>query len=679
MNERMVRQTSGDARSVQTRLGGPDRAGPENLQTLRARCDLKELTSMALDPQKLDEIIRSGDVAACVAFFRGASEAERKKVAKVAVNHLRELTTRTSMPARLLGSLARTQIGPASAILTQVDGLGPAAFQVIRVAVLASAPLSKWRSLGLEGMPPELVDAILTDRRPPWLVEAIDLLMGLRPPFNTDYWPIVRRMIRDGLCQAPTSTTYLETMIATLPATSCERKEDLKTLLLEDPGLLDHEIWRIFESEPRPGSIQLLSYYNSGDLLRHSWEHALVELARDGTIPRARLLDATLDGLERDFHDQRARWFAALHERLDPTTSEQAGFVGRYLALLGSRNPSTVNFALAVAKHLDTAEQLDPAVLIASITPALRARTIRTVNLALELLDLATRRAATSPARSQAALVAVEALVHEAPGVQRTVLELIERHGDPGDLTLRELLVDRIEAVAPSLRESLHSWLGKASGPMLTNAANPADVDALIARAIALEPRWAKLAGVPTALDCLQTGGDVPALDFDGTEIPRLDPARAIAPIVDLDELIDVFATVIEGQGSPDDFERVLDGVSRLCDQRPDDFTRRTAPLARRSQNLIELWKRQAIYANVPARISSGLVVSWVSGEILEWLEGERNILGLFARRVRSISRRMVARQAAPLFERTDPRGRMDRSASARRASPAPLPRSVCR
>ena len=135
-------------------------------------------------------------------------------------------------------------------------------------------------------MPPALVDAILTDRRPPWLVEAVDLLLGLRAPFNTDYWPIVRRMIRDGLCQAPTSTAYLETMIATLPAASCERKEDLKTLLLEDPGLLDHEIWRIFDSEPRPGSIQLLSYYNSSDLLRHSWEHALVELARDGIIPR---------------------------------------------------------------------------------------------------------------------------------------------------------------------------------------------------------------------------------------------------------------------------------------------------------------------------------------------------------------------------------------------------------
>ena len=94
----------------------------------------------------------------------------------------------------------------------------------------------------------------------------------------------------------------------------------------------------------------------------------------------------------------------------------------------------------------------------------------------------------------------------------------------------------------------------------------------------------------------------------------------------------------------------MLDGVSRLCDQRPDDFTRRTAPLVSRAQNLIELWKRNAIYPNAPARISSGLAVSWVSGVVQEWLEGERNILGLFARRVRSISRCAVARQAAPLL-----------------------------
>lgn len=108
---------------------------------------------MALDPQKLDEIIRSGDVVACVAFFRGASEAERKKVAKVAVSHLRELTTHidAGQAAGLTcPNPSRAGVGDPA----QHVNLGPSGFQVIQVAVLASAPLSKWRSLGLEGMPP---------------------------------------------------------------------------------------------------------------------------------------------------------------------------------------------------------------------------------------------------------------------------------------------------------------------------------------------------------------------------------------------------------------------------------------------------------------------------------------------------------------------------------------------
>ena len=78
----------------------------------------------------------------------------------------------------------------------------------------------------------------------------------------------------------------------------------------------------------------------------------------------------------------------------------------------------------------------------------------------------------------------------------------------------------------------------------------PRRIDRLIARAAALEPRWAA-AGVPAALDALQNGVDIPALVFDGTEIPRLDPTRRLVPITDLDELIDLFARVIEDQAPP--------------------------------------------------------------------------------------------------------------------------------
>ena len=206
-----------------------------------------------------------------------------------------------------------------------------------------------------------------------------------------------------------------------------------------------------------------------------------------------------------------------------------------------------------------------------------------------------------------------------------------------------------------------------------------ADIEDLIARAAAIEPRWARLAGVPAALDALRNGGDVPSLVFDGTEIPRLDPARKLLPITGLDELIDLFARVIEDRAPPDDFERVLDGVSRLCDQRPDDFAARLAPLTARARYLF--WTEQYFYQSSIAKAFCGLALSWstcglalgcehpLRGErnmhsIINpndgslaanrvhhhWREGEMSIHGLIGRRVRSISRRAAAQQAAPLL-----------------------------
>jgi Family of unknown function (DUF6493) len=519
---------------------------------------------MPLDPEKLNAIIETGDIAACLDYFRGAGEAERKKVAKVATSHLRSLKTRTSTLARSLSFLAETQVPPSLSVLTHSHGISGSAFQVVQVAVLASAPMSRWKSLRLEGMPPDVVDKILRDRRPPWLGEIIDLLLGLRAPFNYSYWPIARRMIRDGLCPAPTSTTYLEGMLAALISESWERKKDLKALLLEDPGLLEDEIWRIFECEPRPGSIQLLSSYDQGEHGRYSWAQALVELAREGKVPRARLLAATLAGLERDFHDQRARWFVALHEKLEPTAPERADLASRYAALLGSRNPSTVSFALKNLKQFEKAGQLDPDTLIANIAPALQARTKGTVKLALKLLDSAAARLDKPRSGAQAALVAAEALVHESAEIQGKALDLIERHRDPADGALVELLVDRAHALAPSQRVRLEKLLGSTRGPSSASADPSTDIDALGIRAAALDPRLSQLAGVPAALDALRSGGDLTALDFDGTEIPRLDPARVLKPVTDLDDLIDLCAGVIEGQASPEEFERVLDGVSRL-------------------------------------------------------------------------------------------------------------------
>ncbi len=161
----------------------------------------------------------------------------------------------------------------------------------------------------------------------------------------------------------------------------------LKAILLDDPGLLEHEIWRIFETEPGPRAIQLITAGMQGVRPEATWEVALTELANEGRISRDRLLDACLDGLSRDLHDQRARWFAALHDQLEPAPEEMAARDARYLDFLGSRNPSTVAFALKVFKDLMKLGRVDPGVLVDRLAPALNSRTKGTVKQALPVVS----------------------------------------------------------------------------------------------------------------------------------------------------------------------------------------------------------------------------------------------------------------------------------------------------
>ncbi len=122
----------------------------------------------------------------------------------------------------------------------------------------------------------------------------------------------------------PAAPRYIDRMLHALPGEAWSSKVALKDALLGDPGLLEHEIWRIFVNEPAPGSVQLFTATMQGVQPETTWDVALTELAKDGRISRERLLDAVLDGLSRDLHEMRARWFAYLHDRLDPTPAERA-------------------------------------------------------------------------------------------------------------------------------------------------------------------------------------------------------------------------------------------------------------------------------------------------------------------------------------------------------------------
>ncbi len=186
-----------------------------------------------------------------------------------------------------------------------------------------------------------------------------------------DHWRLVRRLVRERLCDRPRSSRYIHGMIAALH-TFGGRSQVLQELR-DDPGLLDDEIWDIFETEPERGMLSLLSAEKT-PAPAATWEGALAALAGEGRLSRSRLLDASLSGLERDFHEQRARWFALMHETLLPTVDEQTERVDRYLGLAASRNPSTVSFALKTLTALEKAGRLEAGSVVASVGPVLLAR-----------------------------------------------------------------------------------------------------------------------------------------------------------------------------------------------------------------------------------------------------------------------------------------------------------------
>jgi len=592
---------------------------------------------------ELEALIDGGSIEACFAALEGMTEADRTKLGSAAVARLRALGK---------------GITPRLAVVMDMDldpqiramiPMGPpqiACYRAARAAVLATASFSQWKSVRAHGLPSnELALRILHDRRPPWLGELVELVCEADDQFSPR-WPLIRGLVREGLCSPPRSGRYIDRMLNTLLSEAWSSEGGLKAILLDDPGLLEHEIWRIFETEPGPRAVQLITAGMQGVRPEATWEVALTELANEGRISRDRLLDACLDGLSRDLHDQRARWFAALHDRLEPAPEEMAARDARYLDFLGSRNPSTVAFALKVFKDLMKLGRVDPGVLVDRLAPALNSRTKGTVKQALTLLDLASRRGGDAALKTRTVAVATEALVHESADIQEATLDLIERHGDPHDRHLRDLLAARIDGLAASLRGRLEAWLGVRVESKQEPLEN--DLAGLTRRAAALDPRLAAQAGVPEALAAVRgERSDFPALNFDGTEIPRLDPEGRLEPIDDLDTLIDLCSRLIENPQPAADIDRCVDAISRLCDQRPPDFEKRTAPLAARVRQ--RLGDRGLIPAH--AIHTFGVIVSsWLTRDDPYALGRQEPARDFMSAWIRSLARRVARGQAAPLL-----------------------------
>jgi hypothetical protein len=425
-------------------------------------------------------------------------------------------------------------------------------------------------------------------------------------------WKRVRQLVRDGAIPRPECDEYYLGMLNYFI--------DCQALVRDDPDLLEHEIWRLFEIE----GTQQLSLADHDKYTRRTWAGIFLGQAAADPAKRARLLDASLAALERDFPAFRAGWFSRFHEALTPTVDERAERVFSYLRLLRSPIPVTVSLAVAALGEIQKAGRLDGAGLLSHVSPALQARAAGTAKAALRLVDGVVR--SDLAMASRASLVAVDALVHPASEVQAAALAILERTAQAPDPEFATALERRRDDVAASSRARFETLAGRFSARPAHQAVEP------------VEPAVEPVARSQDPIDPFAT----------------LQPIR---PIETLPELVEAVAHVLEIAGPPDELERVLDGIARLSAARPPDFDRLVRPICRRADQIQarrSIWSNQKWGSYSATEVSvnlATLVTAWVDGVEPEVKSDWPATLGRFVvGRIAEVAHWAVTRTGEPML-----------------------------
>lgn len=393
-----------------------------------------------------------------------------------------------------------------------------------RIALLATGTLSEIAPYSFQAIPRDIpVEVVIGALRPDWTDRWVTHLIEESPYFIHRLSPLWS----SGLCARPDNEAFILGYYV-------HHRDN--TRLRGDTGFLTRDVWRFFEVEGG-GEFSLAAHdkYSSADA---QWSGILLQFCAEGLLDRDRLLDASLDALERDFGQFRAGWYSRFHAALSPDPDEAAARADRYGALLASTVPPTVSFALKALKALEKERRIDAKALLGYLPPALQAPQKSAVTGALQLLASAARREPSL--RLDAARLAAGALVSEASDVQSRALDLVEKLGATDDGEVQETLAAHVGAVAPSLETRLQAMT---------------------------ERRDARPSSQPAA-----TIAETAAKRID----PITDPGRGLA----------AFLEVLEDPRDPFAVERAMDAVSR-CGAAACAHPDLLSPLAKRAQQIL--------------------------------------------------------------------------------------------
>lgn len=589
-------------------------------------------------------------------------EAQRKKLAKVAVALLKDAKKSQTQDWRRTAQSVSTS-APGRFIEHAAEAQPMAELAALGLCSWTEAKRVSPRPWTQGKVKPGHMEAVLRARRPEWLDKWVEVqLEG-----NWCDWPMIHRFVRCGFCRKPANDAYIRWMVVGIQGWGAYGEgESLVDLLRKDPELLQDEVWRIFEVDIENG---LAEDNWTGRPEDRSWRGTLLTLAGTGELSRSRLLESSLRALQRLAKPGVTKWFCDLLNKLAPTEQERCALQPHYLDLLPNSVPVVVGFALDALKIIAQAGNLDTQRFIDSVGPVFDLRPKSHPITALQVLK---RAAKQSPEQAgKITLAATRGLVHPSPEVQKACVDLIDSLANSSNPDLAAALEPMLDSAAPSLRARLQAILERVRPPSANDSqrspplgqtpqpADDSDLAARTAEAESIPAPWRILAGIDRCLESIRNGTPLVSLQCDPMAVPRLDPETRLTPIATLDELIEQLSAAVEELDSADQLERLLDGLSRLADQRPDDFAARTAPILKRINDLVDgnRWIGGVDDPQVRLRL---LIRAWIQRQFLAAprLHADphtqdvqrKSVNGFLSLRMMALSQRLAKAIAAPLL-----------------------------
>jgi len=470
-----------------------------------------------------------------------------------------------------------------------------------RLAVLALGPLTAVKKLHLSWYQDDgkSMNKILTDRKPEWINEWIE--HDLEQEFSSLDFGTIWAWMKIGICDQPKGDGFFFKFANYMQSTGVYGRgpgTPISKALKAEPKLKEY-VWSLFKIES--DAFNTNSWFKKGAAEDHeTWTEALLKMSQAGDLDRQRLLDASLEGLWGDIKQNQLSGFHKFHKSLKPTQEEQIARQSKYLSLLSHSVGHVVKFGLDNASALEKAKSLDADAFLAEIPNVFFQDAKGNAMAAVKLMG---RLLKSQPKKSSEILsVLPEALRHPQPDVQNLALGLLEKNGDQIDDNIRESIADAADRLqlAPYIATENDQEKILQDKPTQT-----IDVGGFTLR----QKKTLRINELNKEGPFLYWPISQNILDHE-----VLSGSDVLEPILDEDELIAAISHAIEIVDTPEDIERIVDGISRLAGAPSRDFADKTAPLLTRIENKAnsDSMKGLRYFGNVSAAIMD-LIYTWLT------------------------------------------------------------------